>query len=134
MPQHLSQLALTVRDYDEAIAFFVGALGFTLLEDTDMGNAKRWVRIRPAGQEGGPDILLARAVNPQQLASVGNQTGGRVFLFLETDSFQRDYDAYRANGVEFVRGPTIESYGIVGVFKDLYGNLWDLIERTRPDA
>lgn len=134
MPHRLSQFALTVRDYDDAIAFFVGVLGFTLVEDTDMGNGKRWVRVRPGGQEGGPDILLARAVNEAQLASVGNQTGGRVFLFLETDDFQRDYEAWRAKGVEFVRGPSVEAYGTVGVFKDLYGNLWDLIERRGSDA
>jgi len=131
MPHRLSQFALTVRDYDEAIAFFVGVLGFTLVEDTDMGNSKRWVRVRPGGQVGGPDMLLARAVNEAQLASVGNQTGGRVFLFLETDDFQRDYEAWRAKGVEFVRGPSVEAYGTVGVFKDLYGNLWDLIERQK---
>jgi len=130
MPQRLSQFALTVRDYDEAIAFFVGVLGFTLVEDTDMGNGKRWVRVRPGGLEGGPDILLARAVNERQLASVGNQTGGRVFLFLETDDFQRDFDAWRAKGVEFVRGPSVETFGTVAVFRDVCGNLWDLIQRT----
>lgn len=129
MSHRLSQLALTVHDYDEAITFFVRVLGFTLVEDTDMGNSKRWVRVRPAGQEDGPDILLARAVDERQRASVGHQTGGRVFLFLETDDFQRDYEAWRAKGVEFVRGPSVEAYGTVGVFKDLYGNLWDLIER-----
>lgn len=134
MPHRLSQFALTVREYDDAIAFFVGVLGFTLVEDTDMGNGKRWVRVRPGGQESGPDILLARAVNDAQRASVGNQTGGRVFLFLETDDFQRDYEAWRAKGVEFVRGPSVEAYGTVGVFKDLYGNLWDLIERRKDAA
>ncbi len=131
---HLAQLAITVRDYDEAIAFYVGKLGFTLLEDTDMGSGKRWVRVRPpVGKpeldEHGPTFLLAKAVNPQQLASVGNQTGGRVFLFMDTDDFWRDYNALTAKGVEFIRPPSEEAYGTVAVFVDLYGNKFDLIGR-----
>lgn len=142
----LSQLAITVRDYDEAIAFYVGKLGFSLLEDTDMGNGKRWVRIQPpAGEPGGggggegermpsagppsAGLLLAKAVTPQQLASVGNQTGGRVFLFMDTDDFRRDYAALVAKGVEFLGPPREEAYGTVAVFVDLYGNKFDLIGR-----
>lgn len=130
MPTRLTQLALTVRDYDEAIAFYVGKLGFALLEDRDMGGGKRWVRVLPPGGDPARDpcLLLARAATPEQLATVGNQTGGRVFLFLHTDDFQRDYNAWRAKGVEFVRGPSVEPYGTVAVFRDLCGNLWDLIE------
>jgi lactoylglutathione lyase len=124
--------AITVRDYDEAIAFYVGRVGFALIEDTDLGNGKRWVRLRPPGA-GGCDLLLARAVTPEQLASVGNQTGGRVFVFLHTDDFQRDYDAMRSRGVVFVRPPVVQPYGTVAVFQDLYGNKWDLIQ-PRPDA
>jgi len=126
--QRLTQIAITVRAYDEAIAFYVGTLGFTLAEDTDLGNGKRWVRVVPPGS-GGAGILLARAATPEQLASVGNQTGGRVFLFLETDDFRRDYELYRSRGVEFLGPPRQESYGTVGVFLDLYGNKIDLIER-----
>jgi predicted enzyme related to lactoylglutathione lyase len=127
MRQRITQFAITVRDYDEAIAFYTGKLGFDLLEDTDLGGGKRWVRIRPRGSlEAG--ILLARATSPEQLASVGNQTGGRVFVFLETDDLQRDYDRLVACGVVFVRPPTREPYGIVAVFEDLYGNRFDLIE------
>lgn len=107
----------------------MGTLGFDLLEDTDMGNGKRWVRVRPPGADHGAGLLLARAVTPEQRHSVGNQTGGRVFLFLETDDFDRDYTNYTARGVEFVREPSDEPYGKVAVFKDLYGNLIDLIER-----
>ncbi len=132
MRQRLALITVTVRDYDEAIAFYVDKLGFTLLEDTDRGGGKRWVRVGPPGwgQEGsgtGAAILLARAVTPEQLASVGNQTGGRVFLFLETDDFWRDYREMTARGVVFVRGPVEEEYGVVGVFADLYGNRIDLI-------
>lgn len=131
MRQRIASFALTVRDYDEAIAFYVGKLGFTLIEDSDLGGGKRWVRVAPPGSNHSNDatLLLAKAVNPQQLASVGNQTGGRVFIFLETDDFLRDYERYRAAGVRFVRGPSEESYGTVAVFEDLYGNLWDLIQR-----
>ncbi len=123
----LAHMALVVREYDEAIAFFVGKLGFELLEDTDLGNATSWVRVSPPGGNGAA-LLLARAVGDEQQGRIGNQTGGRVFLFLETDDFQRDYDAYHAAGVRFVRDPSDETYGKVAVFEDLYGNLWDLIQ------
>ncbi|GFG23157.1 uncharacterized protein Sfri_3691 [Aspergillus udagawae] len=128
---HLAHITLVVCDYDEALAFYVDKLGFTLVEDTQEPD-KRWVVIRPPGAL--PDattILLARASTPEQLDAVGNQTGGRVFLFLETDNFQRDYDRFTENGVEWVRPPTTMSYGTVAVFKDLYGNQWDLIQRAK---
>lgn len=127
MPHRISQLALVVRDYDEAIAFYVGKLGFVLVEDTDMGNGKRWVRVSP--EPGGTELLLARAVNEAQGSRIGNQSGGRVFLFIETDDLRRDYEAWRALGVEFTESPREEAYGLVVVFKDLYGNRIDLIER-----
>lgn len=126
MRQRISQFAVTVRDYDEALAFYVGVLGFECLEDTALGGDKRWVRVRPPGGDGA-GILLARAVGAEQVASVGNQTGGRVFIFLETDDFWRDYRRYVAAGVRFVRGPSEEPYGTVAVFADLYGTLFDLI-------
>jgi len=136
MPQHVSQFAVTVREYDEALAFYVEKLGFEKVEDTDLGGGKRWVRVRPPGS--GASILLAKAVGDRQLASVGNQTGGRVFVFLETDDFWRDYNALVARGVSFVRPPTDEPYGTVAVFEDLYGNTFDLIgrriSRTHPAA
>ena len=128
MPQHISQFAVTVRDYDEALRFYVDKLGFDRLEDIDLGGGKRWVRVRPAGSTGA-GILLARAASPEQEASVGRQTGGRVFVFLETDDFWRDYRALVARGVSFVRPPAEEPYGTVAVFEDLYGNRFDLIER-----
>lgn len=127
MPHRISQIALVVRDYDEAIAFYVGKLGFTLVEDTDMGKGKRWVRVSPG--PGGTELLLARAATPEQESRVGNQAGGRVFLFLETDDLLRDHAAWRARGVEFTEEPRHEEYGLVVVFKDLYGNRIDLIER-----
>jgi catechol 2,3-dioxygenase-like lactoylglutathione lyase family enzyme len=127
MPQSLGYIALVVRDYDEAIAFFTKKLEFQLIEDTDLGNEKRWVRVRPPGSIG-TDLLLARAVNPEQSSRIGNQTGGRVFLFLHTDDFWRDYHAMTAKGVRFVRPPSEESYGTVAVFEDLYGNKWDLLQ------
>ncbi len=124
----LALVSLLVRDYDEALAFFVGTLGFTLVEDSSVeARDKRWVVVAPPGANG-CRLLLARASTPEQSARVGNQAGGRVFLFLHTDNFWRDYDAYRARGVEFVREPRDESYGTVAVFRDLYGNLWDLLE------
>jgi len=123
-------LALVVRDYDEAIAFFVGKLGFELVEDAPVPEQnKRWVVVSPPASP--THLLLARAADPEQASRIGNQTGGRVFLFLHTDDFRRDYQAYRQAGVEFVRGPSREPYGTVAVFRDLYGNLWDLIE---PEA
>jgi catechol 2,3-dioxygenase-like lactoylglutathione lyase family enzyme len=124
----LGLVSLVVRDYDEALEFYVGKLGFTLVEDTPIPDQKkRWVVVAPPGSTGAR-LLLARASSPEQTARIGNQTGGRVFLFLHTDDFARDYDAYRRNGIEFVRPPKQEPYGTVAVFRDLYGNLWDLIQ------
>ncbi len=131
---HISQFTLTVRDYDEAITFYTRALGFRLVEDTNLGNGKRWVRVEPPGAGNAVSILLARAATPAQLASVGDQTGGRVFVFLETDDARRDHAEYSARGVEFVSPPREEPYGIVAVFQDLYGNKFDLIERRPPRA
>jgi catechol 2,3-dioxygenase-like lactoylglutathione lyase family enzyme len=126
--QSIGLVSVVVRDYDEAIAFYVGVLGFTLIEDTFVPEQnKRWVVVAPSGSEGSR-VLLARAANSEQQTRVGNQTGGRVFLFLYTDDFERDYRAYRARGVEFVRQPKDEPYGRVAVFADLYGNLWDLLQ------
>jgi len=125
---HAVQLvAIVVRDYDEAIAFYVDVLGFSLVEDTDLGAGKRWVRVRPAGGAGAT-LLLARAVGDEQVSRIGNQTGGRVFLFIETDDFARDHERLLARGVRFVRPPAREPYGTVAVFEDLYGNKIDLIE------
>jgi catechol 2,3-dioxygenase-like lactoylglutathione lyase family enzyme len=130
MTQSLSALTVLVQDYDEAIAFYVGTLDFELLEDTRLDATKRWVRVRPHGKAGaaGTSLLLARAATPEQLARVGDQTSGRVFLFLETDKFWEDYERWRAQGVRFLETPREESYGTVVVFQDLYGNRWDLIE------
>jgi catechol 2,3-dioxygenase-like lactoylglutathione lyase family enzyme len=134
MTQSLSMLTLVVPDYDEAIAFYVGTLGFDLLEDTLLDPTKRWVRVRPRGKAGasGTSLLLARATTAEQLARVGDQTGGRVFLFLETGSFWEDYERWRARGVRFLETPREEPYGIVAVFQDLYGNRWDLIQPRTP--
>lgn len=118
---------MLVREYDEALAFYRDVLGFELVENADRPEErKRWVVVAPPGA-GESRLLLARATTPEQVARIGDQTGGRVFLFLHTDDFRRDYDRYRAAGVEFVRPPRHEDYGTVAVFKDLYGNLWDLI-------
>ena len=134
MDQWITHVALVVRDYDEAIAYYTGVLGFTLVEDTPLGGAKRWVVVAPPrrGADGSESaaLLLARAATPEQAARVGDQTGGRVFLFLETDDFDRDYAAMRARGVEFVEAPRREAYGSVAVFRDLYGNRWDLVQRA----
>ena len=120
--------ALVVRDYDEAISFFVDTLDFDLIEDAYVPEQdKRWVVVAPKGAVESC-ILLARASNEEQASRIGNQTGGRVFLFLYTDDFERDYQTYRARGVRFVRPPKEEDYGTVAVFEDLYGNLWDLVE------
>ena len=128
MHQHLGLVSVVVRDYDEAINFYVGTLGFTLVEDTPVPEQKkRWVVVAPPGARESR-LLLARAVGEHQSSRVGDQTGGRVFLFLYTDNFQRDYDAYRSKGVKFVRDPKLEAYGIVAVFEDVYGNLWDLVQ------
>lgn len=128
MNQYIAQFALVVKDYDEAIDFYTQRLGFMLVEDTMLSETKRWVRVAPRGQ-GECSVLLAKAAGEEQLSRVGNQTGGRVFLFLHTDDFWRDYNTLLANGVRFVRPPLEEPYGVVAVFEDLYGNLWDLIER-----
>lgn len=158
MPQSLAYVALIVRDYDEAIAWFTGKLGFTLIADERVGpeqaaaspgrgcehpgdvhtssgptrqpgQDKRWVLVAPPGSgRGSAALLLARAATPEQAAFIGNQAGGRVFLFLETDDFRRDYEACRARGIRFVREPATHDYGTVAVFEDLYGNLWDLVQ------
>jgi len=121
-------MALVVRDYDEALEFYVGTLGFGIIEDSYIAaQGKRWVVIAPPGSDTAR-LLLAKAVNDEQTSRIGNQTGGRVFLFLYTDNFWRDYERYNAQGITFVREPKDEPYGTVAVFKDLYGNLWDLLE------
>jgi catechol 2,3-dioxygenase-like lactoylglutathione lyase family enzyme len=126
MKQFITHLALVVRDYDDAITFYTQKLGFLLIEDTALSETKRWVLVAPpGGQECA--LLLAKAVGPTQEHAVGNQTGGRVFLFLRTDNFFRDYESMLDKGVRFVRPPSNEVYGTVAVFEDLYGNLWDLI-------
>lgn len=128
MKQSISLIAVVVPDYDEAIGFYVGTLGFSLVEDTYIPDQdKRWVVVAPQGK-GTTQILLARAVNDDQNSRIGNQAGGRVFLFLYTDDFWRDFSAYKEKGVVFVRDPRVESYGTVAVLKDIYGNLWDLLE------
>jgi catechol 2,3-dioxygenase-like lactoylglutathione lyase family enzyme len=126
MAQFISSVALVVRDYDEAISYYVDQLGFELVADTDLGNGKRWVQISPSA--GGTRLLLARAAAPEQVARIGDQTGGRVFLFLTTDDFSRDYHALQQRGVHFTEPPRQESNGTVAIFADLYGNRWDLIE------
>src|SRR5215510_2198687 len=131
MKQFIALTSIVVRDYDEALAFYVGTLGFVLLEDTDIeAQDKRWVVVAPPGATESR-LLLARATTSDQASRIGNQTGGRVFLFLHTDDFWRDFSAYKARGVRFVREPVEESYGTVAVFQDLYGNLWDLIQPKR---
>jgi len=131
MNQSLGLVSLVVRDYDEALAFFVGTLGFRLVEDTLVPEqSKRWVVVSPPGASES-QLLLARASNEEQARRIGGQTGGRVFLFLYTDDFWRDYQAYRAKGVVFVREPKEEPYGTVAVFLDLYGNMWDLLQPTQ---
>ncbi|HYM36059.1 MAG TPA: VOC family protein [Steroidobacteraceae bacterium] len=128
MKQSLACVAIVVREYDEAIKFYVDTLGFRLIEDTFIAaQNKRWVVVAPPGATESK-LLLARAVGDEQSSRIGNQTGGRVFLFLNTDDFWRDYNAYKSKGVEFVREPKEETYGTVAVFKDLCGNLWDLIQ------
>jgi catechol 2,3-dioxygenase-like lactoylglutathione lyase family enzyme len=124
----LGLVSLVVRDYDEAIDFYVGKLGFDLIENKELSPGKRWVVVRPQGAQG-TGLLLAQAKNADEESRIGNQTGGRVFLFLETDDFARDYAKFVANGVEFKEAPRHEAYGSVAVFADVSGNLWDLIER-----
>ena len=130
--QALAAIALLVRDYDEAIAWYTRCLGFELLEDADQGSGKRWVRVAPGGSDGGRGtaLLLARAVTPEQAGRIGDQAGGRVFLFLATDDFDRDHAAMTSRGVRFEEPPRTEPYGKVAVFRDLYGNRWDLVERA----
>jgi len=127
MSRSIAALSLLVREYDEAIAFFTRALRFELVEDTPLGDGKRWVLVAPP-ESGGAQLLLARAATPEQLAQVGNQTGGRVFLFLHTSDFWDDYHHMQARGVRFIEQPRQEPYGMVVVFLDLYGNKWDLVE------
>lgn len=125
--QRISNIALVVEDYDDAIAFYTEKLNFQLIDDTDLGGGKRWVQISPPNANG-TNILLAKASNEQQSQSVGNQAGGRVFLFLQSNDFWRDYHQMKAQGVEFTEEPREEAYGSVVVFKDLYGTKWDLLE------
>lgn len=125
--QSIAHVTYLVREYDESISFFTQKLGFTLLEDTDMGGGKRWVVVRPPNSHG-TSLLLARPANPEQAAFVGKQGGGRVFLFLHTDNFQRDHAAMSARGIRFLESPRHEPYGTVAVFEDLYGNKWDLLQ------
>lgn len=138
MPQNLGYVALVVRDYDEAIAFFTQSLGFVLVEDspsTDrQGRDKRWVLVAPPGSRN-TKLLLAKASTPEEASRIGNQTGGRVFLFLHTDDFWRDYRAMTSRGVKFCETPRAERYGTVAVFEDLYGNKWDLLQlKTTENA
>lgn len=128
--RRVATVALVVADYDEAIAWYVGRLGFLLLEDVDLGGGKRWVTVAPANGQGAR-LLLAEASGEAQRQSIGNQTGGRVFLFLETDDFARDHATMLEKGIEFREAPRFEPYGTVAVFADLHGNLWDLIEPKR---
>lgn len=128
MQQSLIHISLVVSDYDEAIKFYTQKLNFTLVEDTVLNETKRWVLIAPPGSDG-CKLLLAKAANEEQQSRVGNQTGGRVFLFLQTDDVERDYTNMKANGVKFVREPEVQPWATVAVFEDLYGNMWDLIER-----
>ena len=130
MKQSLATISLIVKDYDEAIEFYTKKLHFELIEDTVMTESKRWVVVAPPGSSG-CRLLLAKAVNDEQRSRIGNQTGGRVFLFLHTDNIQRDLDNLKDNSIPIVRGPSNEAYGTVAVFTDLYGNLWDIIEPAK---
>ncbi len=131
MNQRIAQLALVVEDYEDAIEFYTQKLGFVLLEDTPLSPEKRWVRVAPPG-EGTCGLLLAKAASDHQRSRIGDQTGGRVFLFLHTDDFDRDYQRLLDKGITIVRPPSREDYGTVAVFADLYGNLWDLIGAANP--
>ena len=126
--QNIANVAIVVRDYDEAIDYYTNVLGFTLIEDRNLGDGKRWVLVAPNGTQG-TRLLLARATTPDQTSRIGNQTGGRVFLFLHSDDFDGDFQRMLARGVHFVEKPRNESYGRVVVFEDLYGNKWDLVQR-----
>jgi len=127
MTQKVGYVAVVVRDYDEALTYFINVLGFELIQDTSLDRGKRWVLVAPPGSQG-TCLLLARAVNDEQASRVGNQTGGRVFVFLHTDDFWRDYHAMKERGVNFQEAPREESYGTVAVFQDIYGNRWDLLQ------
>jgi len=127
MNQNLGYITLLVDDYDKAIEFFTGKLHFILIEDTEISDTKRWVTIKPHGQNGS-SLLLAKAANERQRRMIGDQSGGRVFLFLQTDNFKRDFQNLIDNSITIERQPMVEKYGTVAVFKDIYGNLWDLIE------
>jgi catechol 2,3-dioxygenase-like lactoylglutathione lyase family enzyme len=131
MKQNVAHIALVVKDYDEAIAFYTQKLHFTLVEDTVLSETKRWVVVAPPGSTG-CSLLLAKGANDVQKSRIGNQTGGRVFLFLHTDNFQRDFQNLKDKGITIVRQPITEPYGTVAVFEDLYGNLWDLIQPADP--
>lgn len=133
MNRSIAHVAVLVRDYDEAIAYYTTCLGFVVVDDTPLDAGKRWVLVAPPSP-GGTSLLLARAATAEQTARVGDQTGGRVFLFLHTDDFWRDYRAMKARGVTFTAEPRRESYGTVAVFVDLYGNRWDLLERAEVSA
>src|SRR5262249_36601963 len=130
--QSIAAVALVVADYDEALDFFVGKLGFKIVEDTPLPGGKRWLMVRPPG--GGTALLLARAATAEQASRVGDQAGGRVFLFLRTDDFWGDYQDMRSRGVRFTEEPREEGYGTVAVFLDLYGNRWDLVQLRTPDC
>lgn len=132
MKQSLNSVTYLVREYDEAIEFFTTKLQFDLIADTALNEEKRWVLVRPRG-ENGTSLLLAKAATPEQEKFIGNQTGGRVFLFLHTDDFERDYKSMLSRGVKFLEEPRHEDYGTVAVFKDLYGNKWDLLEMREKD-
>jgi catechol 2,3-dioxygenase-like lactoylglutathione lyase family enzyme len=131
MPQSIAHLTIVVRNYDEALAFYTQKLGFHLIQDTPLPGNKRWLLVAPPNSPGAA-LLLAEADTPEQSLAIGNQTGGRVFLFLHSDDFWRDYKAYQSRGVRFLETPREESYGTVAVFEDLYGNKWDLLELAAP--
>lgn len=133
MPRTIGFVTVVVDDYDQAIAYYTDALGFVLVEDTDLGHGKRWVLVAPSATAGCA-LLLAKAATPDQRARVGDQTGGRVFLFLHTDDFRRDYAAMQQRGVRFLESPREEAYGTVAVFADLYGNKWDLLQMKPPST
>ena len=133
MFRRLNLISILVDDYDSAIRYYCDVLGFLLKEDTPLSETKRWVVVLPSAGDG-CGLLLAKAANDEQRSRIGNQTGGRVFLFLHTDDFRRDYDMYRSRGVEFIREPVQEAYGMVSVFRDRYGNLWDLIQPNQEHS
>jgi catechol 2,3-dioxygenase-like lactoylglutathione lyase family enzyme len=130
--QSIRSVAIVVRDYDEAIRYYTECLGFELVADDDLGNGKRWVQVVPPGSNG-TRLLLARAAKPEQESRIGNQTGGRVFLFLETDNFRGDHARMKQRGVRFIEDPREEEYGTVAVFEDLYGNRWDFVQYNRSE-